>query len=106
MIAASCVSHDPKTRLPSKHFTESACHPVSEGDHIERRFQSTEGMHKSARHALHRWMAAIVAPPLVDAPMSDGAARALQLVSVALQGVNNMTKVPPRIGDRTQCRQA
>lgn len=39
-----------------------------------------------------RWMASVVAPPLVDVPLSDAAARALQLVSVASQGVNPATK--------------
>ena len=40
-----------------------------------------------------RWMASIVAPPLADMPLSDSAARGLQLVSVASQGVNQLTKV-------------
>ncbi len=41
----------------------------------------------------HRFMAQIVAPPVVDRPASEAAARALQLFSVASQGVNSLTKV-------------
>lgn len=41
----------------------------------------------------HRFMAQIVAPPVADRPIGEAAARALQLVSVASQGVNNLTKV-------------
>jgi len=42
----------------------------------------------------HRFIAQIVAPPAVDRPLGEAAARALQLFSVASQGVNNLTKVP------------
>lgn len=41
----------------------------------------------------HRWMAQLVAPPCVDRPVGEAATRALQLVSVASTGVNNLTKV-------------
>jgi hypothetical protein len=43
----------------------------------------------------HRWIAQLVAPPLVDRPATEAATRALQLVSVASQGVNNLTKARP-----------
>jgi hypothetical protein len=43
----------------------------------------------------HRWISQLVAPPVVDKPATEAATRALQLVSVASQGVNNLTKVQP-----------
>lgn len=42
-------------------------------------------------------MSQLVAPPMVDRPATDAATRALQLVSVASQGVNNLTKVCERL---------
>lgn len=53
----------------------------------------------------HRFIAQIVAPPAVDRPVGEAAARAVQLFSVASQGVNNLTKVPTIVNSAQNTKQ-